>query len=123
MLQLALTAVAAGLLVRQAPPCMLPQTRSRAQKQSWYRVPCDEARPAEVKVDYVEETPRRWIDSFIIRLGLCPFASKPFLKEQIRYTISEATSDEDLLLDFFVEGQLLLDVSKDEIATTMLMAP
>ena len=123
MLQLALTAVAAGLLVRQAPPCMLPQTRSRAQKQSWYRVPCAEARPAEVKVDYVEETTRRWIDSFIIRLGLCPFASKPFLKEQIRYTISEATSDEDLLLDFFVEGQLLLDVSKDEIATTMLMAP
>ena len=123
--------VGGNMLVRQAPACMLPTPRSRAEKQSWSRLAGDEARPAEVKAgqdvsvadDDVEDTTRRWIDSFIIRLGLCPFASKPFLKEQIRYSISEATGDEDLLLDFFVEGQLLLDVPKEEIATTMLMAP
>ena len=125
-----LASVAAGMLLRQAPACKLPIPRSRAEKQSWSRLKCDEARLAEAKasqdvnaVDNVEDITRRWIDSFIIRLGLCPFASKPFLKEQIRYTISEATGDEDLLLDFFVEGQLLLDVPKEEIATTMLVAP
>ena len=71
----------------------------------------------------VEDITRRWIDTVVIQLGLCPFASKPFVKEQIRYTVSEAIDDDELIEDFFIEGQLLLDVPKEEIATTMLVAP
>ena len=72
---------------------------------------------------HVEDTTRRWIDSVVIGLGLCPFASKPFVNEQIRYAISDATDDDGIVEDFFIEGQLLLDVDKQEIATTMLVAP
>ena len=70
-----------------------------------------------------EVVTRRWIEEFVVQLGLCPFASKPFVQETIRYVVSEATDDEQLLEDFFVEGSLLLDVPKEEIATTMLIAP
>lgn len=66
---------------------------------------------------------RLWISKHILRLGLCPFASTPFVEEKIRYAVTEATSDEELVEDFFVEGRLLLDSDADELATTMLIAP
>ena len=120
-----LASAAAGARVGQPPACMFskPLHGSRAGLAFM----CDQVslkgEAAAISDDDVEETTRRWIDTVIISLGLCPYASKPFLKDQIRYITSEATDDEDLLLDFFVEGQLLLDVPKEEIATTMLMAP
>ena len=64
-----------------------------------------------------------WIDQHVIRLGLCPYAAKPFASGQIRYAVSAATTDQELLLDFFVEGRLLLDAAPSEVATTMLIAP
>ena len=57
-----------------------------------------------------------------MRLRLCPYAAEPFVDDQIRYAVSEAVDDEDLLEDFFVEGALLLD-APPELATTMLVAP
>ena len=64
-----------------------------------------------------------WIEEHVIRLGLCPYAAKPFAGQQIRYAVSDATSDEALIDDFFAEGRLLLSAEDDEIATTMLIAP
>eukprot|EP00965_Chrysotila_dentata_P259553 6213597-Pleurochrysis_carterae.AAC.2 len=46
---------------------------------------------------------RAWIEHVVIRLRLCPYASKPFLQEQIRYTVSDAEDDGELLNDFFGE--------------------
>jgi len=144
MLLVSLASLAAVTRVIQPSACMLPEPLHLSSRaglalmcdQAKVKAPTSRKRTSSTRkpkarragqdvtvVDDVEDTTRRWIDTFIIRLGLCPFASKPFLKERIRYSISEATDDEDLLLDFFVEGQLLLDVPKEEIATTMLMAP
>ena len=66
---------------------------------------------------------RDWIDQHVIRLGLCPFAATPFVGDKIRYAVSEATTEEDLIHDFFVEGALLLDTDASDLATTMLVAP
>lgn len=66
---------------------------------------------------------REWIRRHVIRLGLCPFASKPFTEERIRYAVSDAKTEEDLVEDFFREGELLLEADPEEIATTMLIAP
>ena len=64
-----------------------------------------------------------WIAGHVIRLGLCPYAAKPFTEEKIRYVVSPAVDDESLIEDFFVEGQILLDADAEELATTMLIAP
>lgn len=64
-----------------------------------------------------------WIRDHVIRLGLCPYAATPMTQEKIRYYVSDAKTDEELLDDFFVEGKLLLDTPNDELATTMLIAP
>jgi uncharacterized protein len=67
---------------------------------------------------------RRWIKEVVIRLGLCPYASDVYHTDgQIRYVVSHATSDEELIDDFFQEAVLLLDSPSDELATTMLAAP
>ena len=56
-------------------------------------------------------------------MGLCPYASKPFVEERIRYAVSEAQTDEELIADVFAEGKLLLDTPVDELVTTMVVAP
>ena len=67
---------------------------------------------------------RRWIKEVVIRLGLCPYASDVYHTDgQIRYVVSHATSDEQLVDDFFQEAALLLDSPSAELATTMLAAP
>mmetsp|Transcript_7511 Transcript_7511/g.14698 ORF Transcript_7511/g.14698 Transcript_7511/m.14698 type:complete len:258 (-) Transcript_7511:169-942(-) len=66
---------------------------------------------------------RAWIEHVVIRLRLCPYASKPFLQEQIRYTVSDAEDDGELLNDFFGEALLIQDTTQEELTTTMLVAP
>ena len=66
---------------------------------------------------------RKWINEHVIRLNLCPFAAKPFVDDSIRYAVTDATTDEDLMAAFWREGQLLLETSEKELATTMLIAP
>ena len=64
-----------------------------------------------------------WISEHVIRLGLCPYAARPFTGDQIRYAVSDAVSDEALIQDFFVEGKLLLGMEEEDLTTTMLIAP
>ena len=66
---------------------------------------------------------KRWIDDVVIRLGLCPYAAKPFVADQIRYVVSDAETDEEFISDFFIESALLLDVDEEELSTTFLIAP
>ena len=69
-------------------------------------------------------TTRKWIKDFVIRLGLCPYAAEAFNTDgQIRYAVSYAADEEELVSDFFEEAALLLDTPAEECATTMLTAP
>ena len=64
---------------------------------------------------------KEWIKQHVVRLGLCPYAAKPFAEETIRYAVSHAVGDAELLEDFFVEGTILLDADPEDVATTMLI--
>ena len=66
---------------------------------------------------------RQWIEHAVVRLRLCPFASKPLAQDQIRYAVSKAEDDASLVEDFFAESLLLLNEPVDALATTMLIAP
>ena len=66
---------------------------------------------------------KEWIEDIVIRLGLCPYAAKPYVAEQIRYAVSTASTDEQLIEDFFNEALFLLESNDDDLSTTFLIAP
>lgn len=70
--------------------------------------------------DVVQDV-RRWLESFIIELNLCPFAKRELVKERIRFCVSGTESSEQLLAALLKELQLL--ESDPEIETTLLIHP
>jgi hypothetical protein len=72
--------------------------------------------------DYVGET-KIWLERAVIGLNLCPFAKVVHTKNQIRYTVSEATGVESLLEDLVRELAELAQTPADEIDTTLLIHP
>ena len=86
----------------------------------------DTARPgscAPVNDQVVVEHTRRWISSFVIGLGLCPFARRVFDAGGIRYAISHARDKDALSTDLASELHLLLSSPRTQIETTLLIHP
>lgn len=66
---------------------------------------------------------RTWVDKAVIGLNLCPFAKAVQVKQQIRYTVSTASTTEALARE--LEQELLLLTKTDPVAidTTLLIHP
>jgi hypothetical protein len=73
--------------------------------------------------DEIIAATRRWIERAVIGLNLCPFAKAVFVKEQVRYVVSDATTPEALLETLMNELQLLSDTDAEKIDTTLLIHP
>ncbi|WP_345811928.1 DUF1415 domain-containing protein [Paraburkholderia sp. PREW-6R] len=73
--------------------------------------------------DAVIALTRHWLTHAVIGLNLCPFAKAVYVKEQIRYAVSDATDMEGVLTDLEAELQTLKAASADEIDTTLLILP
>lgn len=71
---------------------------------------------------YVQEM-QEWLVKAVIGLNLCPFAKSVHVKEQIRYTVSEAKTVEALLEDLAKELEHLAETSPDKTDTTLLIHP
>ncbi len=69
----------------------------------------------------VVEQVKRWLSDFVIELGLCPFASKPYLEGSIRYQLIESDDLEKIILSFHQELNHLNNHTHTE--TTLLIAP
>jgi hypothetical protein len=85
----------------------------------------DPARPkscAAVNDQIVVERTRRWISSFVIGLGLCPFARRVFDAGRIRYAVSQSRDKNTLSNDLASELHLLASPST-QIETTLLIHP
>jgi len=67
--------------------------------------------------------PRRWIERAVIGLNLCPFAKAVYVKEQVRFVLSDATTPEALLEQLAEELVLLRDTEPAEIDTTLIIHP
>lgn len=72
--------------------------------------------------EIIDET-RHWLTQAVIGLNLCPFAKAVYVKEQIRYAISEARTFEDVLADLESELKHLADSDPEETDTTLLIVP
>ncbi|NUS38646.1 MAG: DUF1415 domain-containing protein [Lysobacter sp.] len=66
---------------------------------------------------------RRWLERAVIGLNLCPFAKAVYVKEQVRFVLSVATTPEALLDDLARESLLLRDTRAGDIDTTLLVHP
>jgi hypothetical protein len=66
---------------------------------------------------------RNWLQRAVIGLNLCPFAKAVFVKDQIRYVVSEARDTEALLTELVAELRYLQATSADEVDTTLLIHP
>jgi hypothetical protein len=65
----------------------------------------------------------RWLNSVVIGLNLCPFASKPTRENRVRFQISTATTEEQLLSELSDEMRLLDATPTAELETTLLIIP
>jgi hypothetical protein len=71
--------------------------------------------------DAIIDNVKQWLKDVVIGIQLCPFAKAPFQKNKIRFFVSKATTEEQLIEDLIKEcGRL--DSSPD-IETTLLICP
>ena len=69
----------------------------------------------------VERRVENWLTSVVIGLNLCPFAGREYRRKRIRFCISTAESEEDIVRDLLFEFSLLRE--RDRIETTLLILP
>lgn len=62
---------------------------------------------------------RQWLESFVIELNLCPFAKRELVKDRIRFKLTTASSEQQLLIDLQSELELL--EGDEGIETTLLI--
>ena len=66
---------------------------------------------------------RAWLEKAVIGLNLCPFAKAVHVKQQIRYVVSAAQTEQALLEHLLDELHLLYDADAEDIDTTLLIHP
>lgn len=71
----------------------------------------------------VLEATRCWLERAVIGLNLCPFAKSVFVKKQVRYALSAATTADELLAELEHELQLLVETKASDLDTTLLIHP
>lgn len=71
----------------------------------------------------VEKDVLLWLNSVVIGLNLCPFSGKPTRENRVRLVVSDASTEEDVLADLFLEMELLDKTPVSELETTLLIIP
>ncbi len=64
---------------------------------------------------------RRWVETVVVELNLCPFASRELRRERIRFVVSRATTETQLLASLKSELEWL--ESHPDTETTLLIHP
>ncbi len=64
---------------------------------------------------------RQWVDTVVVGLNLCPFAKRELDKDRVRFVVSDAITEQGLLVD--LEAELVLLEKDVSIATTLLIHP
>ena len=81
------------------------------------------ATPRFASPDEVIAATRAWIERAVIGLDLCPFAKSVYVKDQIRYVVSQATHATALVRELKQELGLLAAANPQALDTTLLIHP
>lgn len=71
---------------------------------------------------YIEQT-KNWLEKFVIGLNLCPFAKPVYIKNQVKFVLSEAKNPDELTKDLLQELMFLTGMEGDDTETTVLIHP
>lgn len=64
---------------------------------------------------------RHWLETLVVGLNLCPFAKRELMNNRVRFSVTEAVTEAELLNDLHAELELL---NHDQaVATTLLIHP
>lgn len=66
---------------------------------------------------------RAWLEKAVIELDLCPFARAVYIRDQVRFVVSEAETPEELLADLIRELRTLSETDPEAVDTTLLIHP
>lgn len=72
---------------------------------------------------HVVEDTIHWLEEAVIGLNLCPFARRVHAKRQVRYRVSDATTEDALGEQLVQELLLLHDTPPETHDTTLIMHP
>jgi hypothetical protein len=64
-----------------------------------------------------------WLERAVIGLNLCPFAKSVFVKKQVRYALTAASTADELLAELEHELTRLAETDPAELDTTLLIHP
>jgi hypothetical protein len=64
-----------------------------------------------------------WLERAVIGLNLCPFAKSVFVKKQVRYALTAASTPDELLAEVEHELTRLAETEAAELDTTLLIHP
>ena len=64
---------------------------------------------------------RKWVEDVVVGLNLCPFAKRELVRNRVRFTVTEADTEEQLLMD--IQDELELLNSDESVETTLLIHP
>lgn len=64
---------------------------------------------------------RQWVEDVVVGYNLCPFAKRELVRNRVRFVVSEAETEDELLQALHSELQRLED--EPEIETTLLIHP
>lgn len=73
--------------------------------------------------DEIIDLTRQWLEKAVIGLNLCPFAKSVYVKNQVRFVVSEARHLDALLEQLDEELALLAAADPELIDTTLLICP
>ncbi len=62
---------------------------------------------------------RRWVETFVVGMNLCPFAKRELVKNRVRFVTTAATTQEQLLMVLQAELELLN--TDPSVETTLLI--
>ena len=71
--------------------------------------------------DKIIASVRQWVESLIVGMNLCPFAKRELVKSRVRFAVTEAETDDQLMTALQAELELLDRDSSVE--TTLLIHP
>jgi uncharacterized protein len=64
---------------------------------------------------------RKWVETVVVGLELCPFAKRELQSQRLHFSVSVALTEEELLVDLQSELEVIKD--NDAIETTLLIHP
>ena len=71
--------------------------------------------------DKIIRAVRHWVETLVVGLNLCPFAKRELVNDRVRFVVSDAETEADLLIALQTELNIL--EQDDEVETTLLIHP